>query len=184
MGDSAISSGVMAQMRARFVRRLLSILKSVGLVVDRGDWLVPDRLVACAYPRRQKAVAALARQGVTVVINLHQRAHRPDRLKQFGLTEVHLPVADFTAPSPAQLAACIEAIEQVLDDGRKVAVHCGGGLGRTGTLLACYLVWRGMSADDAIERVRSVRPGSIETRQQVQAVFAYSRMRNQHGARE
>ena len=52
-------------------------------------------------------------------------------------------------------------------------MHCGGGLGRTGTLLACYLVRQGLPAAEAIERVRAVRPGSVETRQQAQAVHAY-----------
>jgi atypical dual specificity phosphatase len=170
-------------MRATFVRRLVTILKGVGLVVDRGDWLVPDQLLACAYPRRHAGLAGLAEQGVTVLVNLHQRAHRPARLAQFGLTEMHLPVADFTAPSPAQLTAGVEAISQALTEGRRVAVHCGGGLGRTGTLLACYLVRQGLSASEAIERVRAVRPGSIETRQQVQAVHDYGQTLHQSGRR-
>jgi protein-tyrosine phosphatase len=46
-------------------------------------------------------------------------------------------------------------------------------------LLACYLVRQGLSAAEAIERVRAVRPGSIETRQQVQAVHLYGEMLNQ-----
>jgi atypical dual specificity phosphatase len=107
------------------------------------------------------------------VINLHERAHDPSRLGQFGLTEVHIPVADFTAPSPEQLDRGVEAIEHALAEGRRVAVHCGGGLGRTGTLLACCLIRQGMSTVDAIERVRAVRPGSIETRDQVRAILAY-----------
>jgi atypical dual specificity phosphatase len=170
-------------MRATYVRRLVMILKSVGLVVDRGDWLVPNQVLACAYPRRQASLAALAQQGVTVMINLHQRAHRPARLGLFGLTEIHLPVADFTAPSPEQLAAGVDAIAQAVADGRRVAVHCGGGLGRTGTLLACYLVRQGLSATDAIERVRAVRPGSIETRQQIQAVHTYEQVVRQQVSR-
>jgi atypical dual specificity phosphatase len=156
-----------------------TILRSIGLVVDHGDWLLPDQLLACAYPRRAAGLTALAQQGVSVVINLHQRAHHPSRLGQFGLTEVHLPVADFTAPSPEQLARGVEAIDQALAEGRRIAVHCGGGLGRTGTLLACYLVRHGMATVDAIERVRAVRPGSIETRDQVNAIITFGQMPHQ-----
>jgi atypical dual specificity phosphatase len=163
-------------MRSLGLRRLAGILKSVGLLVDHGDWLLPGQLVACAYPRRQAGLASLARQGVSVVINLHQRAHRPARLAALGLTELHLPVADFTAPSPEQLVRGVDAIDAALAEGRKVAVHCGGGLGRTGTLLACYLVRHGMSTVDAIERVRAVRPGSIETRDQVRAIITFGQM--------
>lgn len=49
------------------------------------------------------------------------------------------------------------------------------GLGRTGTLLACYLVRReGLDAGEAIVRVRRIRPGSVETREQAQAVEAFA----------
>ena len=151
-----------------------TILRSAGLLVDRGAWLDADRLLGCAYPRRDGALAALAAQGVSVLINLHRRPHRADRLARHGLTEVHLPVADFTAPSPEQIARGVEAIEAATGAGRRVAVHSGGGLGRTGTLLACWLVHRGAGADEAIRRVRTVRPGSIETAGQVAAVHAFA----------
>jgi atypical dual specificity phosphatase len=181
-GDSSTSAATERIMRTIDLRRLSSVLRSIGLVVDCGDWLLPDQLVACAYPRRRAALAALAQQGVSVVINLHQRAHHPSRLGQFGLTEIHLPVADFTAPSPEQLDLGVEAIEQALAEGHRVAVHCGGGLGRTGTLLACYLIRQGMSTVDAIKQVRAVRPGSIETRDQVRAILTYGQMPHRRNA--
>jgi atypical dual specificity phosphatase len=57
----------------------------------------------------------------------------------------------------------VAAIEAALAGGRRVAVHCGAGLGRTGTLVACYLTRRGVRPDDAIARLRALRPGSVET---------------------
>jgi atypical dual specificity phosphatase len=160
--------------RRRF-DRLLMILKGLGLIVDRGDWLEPGRVIGCAYPRRRGGLAALARQGVAVLVNLHPRAHNPSHLARYGLAEVHLPVADFRAPTPEQLERGVEVIARAVAARKKVAVHCGGGLGRTGTLLACYLVQGGLSPTQAIARVRAVRPGSIETAAQVDAVEAYGR---------
>jgi atypical dual specificity phosphatase len=148
------------------------LLRAAGLLIDRGDWLEPG-LLGCAYPRRPAALAALANQGVSVVINLHERGQDPVRLAQFGLSEIHLPVADFTAPGQDQLQAGVRAITETVAAGQRVAVHCGGGLGRTGTLLACYLVQQGIPAKHAIARVRSLRPGSVETRAQALAVEAF-----------
>ena len=150
------------------------VLRSLGLTVDRGTWLEDDILLACAYPRRDASLAALAGQGISLLINLHERAHQPPRLAQHGLREIHLPVPDFTAPSPDQLDRGVAAIATALEAGHRVTVHCGGCLGRTGTLLACHLVDRGLDPDDAIARVRALRPGSIETRDQVAAVAAYA----------
>jgi atypical dual specificity phosphatase len=156
------------------LKRVVLMLKGAGLLVDRGDWLEVGRVLGCAYPRREAGLTALAQQGVTVLVNLHERSHRPTRLAAHGLTEVHLPVRDFTAPSPEVLARGVAAIERALAEGQVVAVHCGGGLGRTGTLLACYLVHQGLAPDEAIRRVRAARPGSIETAAQVAAVQAFA----------
>jgi atypical dual specificity phosphatase len=153
------------------------ILRALGLLVDTGQWLEEGRVLACAYPRRERAFSALRMHGVSMLVNLHERAHDPVRLQRYGLTEIHLPVKDFTAPSPEQLHRGVTAIEEAVSEGKKVAVHCGGGIGRTGTLLACYLVSQGMTTVDAIARVRSFRPGSIETRNQVNAVMAYGQFR-------
>jgi atypical dual specificity phosphatase len=136
-------------------------------------WFEDGHVAACRYPDA-KALEALSRAGVTLVINLHERAHTSERLAQYPMREVHLPVRDFTPPTADQLESGVTAIIAELDAGGRVAVHCGGGLGRTGTLMACYLVARGASAEDAIARIRSARPGSIETTEQVAAVHAYA----------
>ncbi len=150
------------------------VLRGIGLLVDRGTWLEDGVLLGCAYPRRGAALAALGEQGVSVLLNLHPRPHDPARLARHGLVEIHLPVADFAPPTPEQLAQGIAAVDEAVASGRRVAVHCGGGLGRTGTLLACWLIHQGLGAEEAITRVRASRPGSIETARQAAAVRAYA----------
>ena len=56
-----------------------------------------------------------------------------------------------------------------------VTIHCLAGRGRTGTVLAAYLVHRGMTARDAILKVRDIRPGSLEVPSQENAVMRYER---------
>jgi atypical dual specificity phosphatase len=143
-------------------------------MVDAGDWILPGQVLGCAYPRRKGALSGLAAQGIQLLLNLHERAHDPARLTRYGLIEVHLPVPDFTAPTPAQLDQAIGTLNEAVATGQPIAVHCGGGLGRTGTVLAAFLVHQGADAVSAIDQVRRVRPGSIETRAQVAAVHAYA----------
>ena len=138
------------------------------------DWLEEGSLAACAYPTTEAVLAELAGRGISVLVNLHERPHGAEILTRHGLAQVHLPVPDFTPPTPEQIELGVAAIAEALSCGSRVAVHCGAGLGRTGTLLACYLVQRGMAAEEAICRIRTARPGSIETPEQEAAVAAYA----------
>ena len=140
-----------------------------------GAWVAPG-VLGCAYPRKERSLAALSENGVRLLVNLHGRRHDPARLGRHGLREVHLPVKDFATPSPDQLERGVDVIFEALAAGEAAAVHCGGGLGRTGTLLACYLASsEGFGVEEAIRRVRSLRPGSVETRAQAAAVDAWTR---------
>ncbi len=144
-------------------------------LTDRGTW-VAEGVMGCGYPRTERALDEISRQGVRVLVNLHKKPHDPHRLSRHGMREVHLPVEDFAAPTAEQIESGVAAILEARAPGEAVAVHCGGGLGRTGTLLACYLVCsQGLGAREAIGRARDLRPGSIETADQVAAVEEFER---------
>ena len=164
------------------VRALIKIPRQVWTYarLKPVTWLDDEGLAACRYPRDGQALQDLADHGVSVLINLHERPHPEGVLARYGLTAVHLPVADFTPPSPVQLDQGVAAIERAVAAGQRVAVHCGAGLGRTGTLLACYLVKRGFGPAEAIARMRALRPGSIETPAQEAAVIEFARRTTRH----
>ena len=165
--------------RRRMARSVRLARARVGLLMllrltDGGGWVAPG-VLGCAYPRTQRALSALSHSGVRLLVNLHERPHDPARLKRHGLREVHLPVEDFAAPSPEQIGRGVGAILEALTAGEAAAVHCGGGLGRTGTLLACYLASsEDLGAEEAVGRMRALRPGSVETPAQLAAVQAWA----------
>jgi protein-tyrosine phosphatase len=155
-------------------RALHDLLCTFRLRTDPGDWVLPGQVLACGYPRTESALAALAAAQVRVVVNLHLRPHAPAALMRHGLAEVHIPTRDFRAPPLPSLRHAIVVVEASLGAGQRVAVHCGGGRGRTGTLIACLLVARGEAPDAAIALARRLRPGAVETRAQQAAVHAFA----------
>lgn len=88
-----------------------------------------------------------------------------ERLARSAVDWRHFPVRDYGAPEGAmpawqQLASDLHAI---LDRGGAVLLHCQGGRGRSGMIGLRLLVERGEEAAAALARVRSVRPGAVET---------------------
>ncbi|KAI5912136.1 cyclin-dependent kinase inhibitor 3 family protein [Thauera sp. 2A1] len=102
------------------------------------------------------------------------------QVRSRGLDWHHLPIPDVQPPG-AQFEAGWQTSGPVLCNallaGHRVLVHCRGGLGRAGTVAARLLVELGMPAVEAIGRVRSARPGAIETAEQEQYVLNLPRRR-------
>ncbi len=110
--------------------------------------------------------------GAVVSLTEHPIASRP--LIKAGLRFLHIPIPDMTAPTPSQIDKFIEFAKKNIAENRPVVLHCLGGAGRTGTMIACYLVSKGEKPLQAIQKVRSIRPGAIETRWQEEAVIQYA----------
>jgi ADP-ribosyl-[dinitrogen reductase] hydrolase len=86
-----------------------------------------------------------------------------------GMRWWHLPIRDMGTPDAGfetRWQAAGDELGKVLESGCSIAVHCRGGMGRTGTVAARLLVELGMAPAQAIEHVRAARPGSIETKEQ------------------
>lgn len=115
--------------------------------------------------------AWLADRNVGLVVSLTSSSPDPDLLAAHGIELLHLPVPDFSPPGPEAIDAFLQQARFQRHEGKAIVVHCGAGIGRTGTMIACYLVDKGFSADEAIHMVRAARPGSIETAEQERVVF-------------
>jgi len=141
------------------------------------SWIDKPLLAAMAMPREADEFTWLRAQGLQLLISLTEDPPRRDFVNEAGLFLVHVPVEDMHPPSESQIELCMSAIAKAHSQDMGVGIHCGAGLGRTGVILACYFVNQDMSAMNAIARVRRLRPGSIETDEQLEAIADYARRR-------
>ncbi len=134
-------------------------------------------LAASGRPESLEELQWLREQGIEILISLTEDPPRRQWVNEAGLMLVHLPVADMQPPAPDQLEKSIETINRAHEAKMGVAVHCGAGLGRTGVVLACWFVTKDLGFKNAVARVRRLRPGSIETPEQEEAVSDFARRR-------
>lgn len=142
-------------------------------------YLIPDKVAGSAHPGRGSALGEtldeLRSMGFRGIVTVHERPLDRSMLGEFEIEGLHLPVADFSAPTLQQFERAVAFIDRHVAAGDRVLVHCLMGYGRTGTILAGYLVSKGEKAGAAIRRVRDLRPGSIEDSSQELAIEEFER---------
>jgi atypical dual specificity phosphatase len=99
----------------------------------------------------------------------------PEEVKAFGFEYVLIPVQDFTAPRLEDIQRFVDFTHDMLKQNKAVGVSCEAGIGRTGTMLAAYLVSQCWSPEEALKKVKEKRGAGVESLAQKEAVFEYAR---------
>jgi atypical dual specificity phosphatase len=143
-------------------------------VIRNFSWLIEDEIAGMAKPASSVYdFEFLKEKGFEAIVSLTEFPLSEMLIEEFGFSVKHIPVGDFQAPTLEQIEDFVEFAQNARSEGKKLVVHCDAGIGRTGTMLACYLVSKGYKATDAIEDVRTKRPGSIETIEQEEVVLKF-----------
>ena len=138
------------------------------------SWLIEDEIAGMAKPASSVYdFECLKEKGLDAIVSLSEYPLSEVLIEEFGFSVKHIPVRDFQPPTLEQVEDFVAFAKNARSEGKKLVVHCDAGVGRTGTMLACYLVRKGHSATDAIEEVRTKRPGSIETIEQEEVVLEF-----------
>jgi protein-tyrosine phosphatase len=69
----------------------------------------------------------------------------------------NFPIPDFDVPSINLMKKILDTIDGQLERGHNVYVHCIGGIGRTGTTVACHLIRHGLTGEEAMAELQSLR---------------------------
>src|SRR5256884_194101 len=92
--------------------------------------------------------------GFSVVVSLECDRLNTFEIEEAGFEHKKICVEDFTAPTLDQVDEFVAFVDSKIAEGKKVLVHCYAGRGRTGTMLAAYLIHQGMSSDAAVREIR------------------------------
>eukprot|EP01114_Cavostelium_apophysatum_P015947 TRINITY_DN4451_c0_g1_i1.p1 TRINITY_DN4451_c0_g1~~TRINITY_DN4451_c0_g1_i1.p1 ORF type:complete len:501 (+),score=81.70 TRINITY_DN4451_c0_g1_i1:87-1589(+) len=141
------------------------------------NWIIEGKLAASCSPGYLSIngyIPALddfadffADNGISGIVRLNDPLYPSSFFTQKTIEHCDLPFSDGCIPSADLVSSFLEFVDRHVDSGMAVVVHCRGGIGRTGTLIACYLMRSfKFTALEAIGFLRLRRPGSVSSMQQ------------------
>ncbi|MFN3742115.1 MAG: fused DSP-PTPase phosphatase/NAD kinase-like protein [Anaerolineales bacterium] len=172
-------------------------METLNKPVENAYWVVEGHFLAGEHPLngpKEKAyprLQALLESGFEAFFDLtmpkeapsyHAKLQELASLRRRPVEYYAFPIPDFGIPTPQEMSRLLDTLESVLQRGLRTYLHCWGGIGRTGTVVACYLIRRGLSGDEALRelhrRWQSVPksrfyPHSPETEAQRQFVLTF-----------
>lgn len=164
-------------------------------------WIKPGCFLAGEYPGQynqehsRKRIDALIEAGFDTIIDLTKPNETIPYLRileeecsayEVDVHYYRFAIGDFGLPTPELMESILDKIDECLSAGRKVYLHCWGGIGRTGTTVGCYLVRHGMSGEDALNQLAEwwrkvpksrIHSQSPETQEQVNFIRTWKNSR-------
>jgi len=148
-----------------------------GMITGRPDnfsWLIYGKLAGSAIPTSKDEINWVEEQGIKSIVTV-----REEPLDENWVEDVkylHVISNDMGVPEFSDLVNSVDYIHKRITEDEPVMVHCLAGLGRTGTILACYLIkYEKISAKKAIQKIREKRHGSIQSFTQEEIIFRFEK---------
>ena len=143
------------------------------------SWIIEGKLAGSGMPVTSSQFLWVVTHGVKSIVTVREL---PLPSKWFNdnlvndIDYFHLNVEDYGAPPLEELDNVVRYIQLQIENGKPVMVHCAAGKGRTGTVLGAYLLKvEDLTADVAIKKIRTLRPGSVQSVRQEMAISMYQK---------
>jgi atypical dual specificity phosphatase len=150
-----------------------------GIISDRPtnfSWIKEGKLAGCGLPVTEDEFKWVVDKGIKSIITVREVPLPSEWFDSGDIDYMHLRVEDFGAPTVEELDEAVDFIDKKISSGRPVLVHCAAGKGRTGAVLAAYMVKKqNLTARQAIEKIRIMRPGSVQSITQETALSMYEK---------
>lgn len=147
------------------------------LPIPESYWVEENKFLAGEYPASynpesaRRRIEAFLEVGIRSFVDLTQshelvpyEALLKEQAKIYDLKiNYHrFAIRDHSIPSNETMRHILDTIDDEIENGNPVYVHCWGGVGRTGITVACYLIRHGLSHEQALRKVHTL----FKTRQQ------------------
>ena len=140
-------------------------------------WVLPQQLIAGQYPLAANSADArrnvrfLMELGVTFFLDLTEEGEKDlypyalvleEAAESLGVAADYrrVPIVDFGTPTIQKMEETLGHINNALDNRQMVYVHCFAGIGRTGTVIGCYLVENGFSGEESLKELVRLQRGT------------------------
>lgn len=134
--------------------------------------MVEGCLFASGIPAGSRAIKWLKKAGIDAIISLTE--HPINRFNEFNIY-YNIPMVNGAPADPQTLEKAVLKINDLIKARHCVLVHCSAGLGRTGMVIASYLIYAmHMDPDEALNKIKSIRPGSLRDKRQIEAVYKFA----------
>ena len=129
-------------------------------------WWLEDQLLGGMRQPPLEEISNLYNNGLRAIASFLESQENLEEYKQNNIEACWIPVIDDLAPTRQQVEEFSDFVDKMKKENKPLAVHCKGGNGRAGTMLAGYFILKGKSSQETLEWMRLVNPKAVRTKGQ------------------